>query len=416
MKKPLVLFATLALLSLAVAIVPQRVGAVEDKVVLASDGTIFLISGGERRGFSSPAIFFSRGFRFSDAMPASVADLAVPEGAAMTYRDGALVKGSSPTVYLVSGGQKHPFVSAEAFLGHGYSFANVLSDLGALSTMAEGGAIDSPSSAHMPGALINYQGTVFVVTANGRRGISTLDAFYAERFRLEEVVPANPADLALPEETSVPVPTPEPPPSDTGNHAPTAPVIGGVIASFPSEGRDFSFSASDQDNDSLIYLINWGDGSPTESTVQPSGASFTRNHGWIFLGDYSITVTASDPSGASAVAVYSIKIGTDPTVFGPAITLLTPNGGEAYLKSQTIKISWKRNWYPAQSQGKVDINYIRGGGNGGVATNISDSAYTWIPENLVTGDNYKIAIISHGSSGGGAIVVDQSDSTFTLNP
>src|SRR3989344_2395113 len=130
MKKPLILCIALASAALAMVMAPSRVGAAGEKVVLTSDGTIFLISTSERRGFPSAAVYFSHGYKFSDAVAAAAEDLAQTVGSSLNYRDGALVKGRAATVYLISGGTKHPFSSAEAFLGLGYSFSNALSDNG----------------------------------------------------------------------------------------------------------------------------------------------------------------------------------------------------------------------------------------------------------------------------------------------
>ena len=419
MKKPLILCIALASAALAMAMAPTRVGAIGEKVVLASDGTIFLISTSERRGFPSAAVYFSHGYKFSDAVTATAEDLAQPAGSPLNYRDGALIKGQAATVYLISGATKHPFSSAEAFLGSGYSFANVLNESGpTLDQLAAEAPIHSASAAHMPGSLINYNGTVFLITANGRQGISSLDAFYAKRYRLEEIVIANATDLALPIETepSSPPSSPEPPAQEVTNHFPSTPIITGVVATFPSEGHDFFFAATDADGDSLSYLVNWGDGTLVDTAIQSSGVSFKVNHAWSYNGQYVVVATVSDGKDGTAQTIQSVKVDTDTSTFGPAITVLSPVGGEGYGFHQPILISWKRNWYPSQSSGRVDINYSRGGIAASIVTDKPDSSYTWIPESAPPADNYKIIVISRGNAGGGGILSDQSAGTFTINP
>ena len=419
MKKPLILCIALASAALAMAMAPTRVGAIGEKVVLASDGTIFLISTSERRGFPSAAVYFSHGYKFSDAVTATAEDLAQPAGSPLNYRDGALIKGQAATVYLISGATKHPFSSAEAFLGLGYSFSNVLSESGSiLDQLPAVAAIDSANSAHLPGTLINQSGTVFLVTTGGRQGIPSLEAFYAQRYRLEEIVIANSADLALPieSESSTPPPAPEPPSQEATNHSPSAPTITGVIATFPSEGHDFFFASTDADGDTISYLVNWGDGTVPDTATMASGVSFKVNHAWLYLGQYSIVVTVSDGKDGTAQTIQSVKVDTDTSAFGPAVTVLSPVGGETYGLHQPIAITWKRNWYPSQSSGRVDINYSRGGIAASIVTDKPDSSYTWIPESAPPADNYKIIVISRGNAGGGGILSDQSAGTFTINP
>jgi hypothetical protein len=404
----------------------------EGAVVRAPNGAIFLISGGQRRGFPSRTIYFSNGYLFGDATPATTADLALPEGPLMSYRDGALVKDHTPTVYLISDGTKHPFSSADVFLGLGYSFASVLREPGTtLSRLLPTATIDSASSAHLPGTLINDSGTVYLITDAGRRGIPSLEAFYAARYQLQNIVATNTADLALPIEgqpssppVQVPQPAPTPTPSPTpgygtgtsSNQPPSAPVISGVIATFPATTQNFTITAADPDNDRLTYIVDWGDATPKYTTLASSGTSSTVSHAWSFLGQYSIIVSVSDGKGGTSSSTYQVNVGNDTSAFGPAVTVLTPNGEETFAHLQPIKITWKRNWYPDQSQGKVDIYFSRAGINQSITTNILDSSYTWVPDNVSAATNYKIVVLSQGSPGGGGSVSDQSDNTFTIQP
>ena len=74
--------------------------------------TVYLIRNGERRGFPSSEVFFSYGYAFDEIKPALAADLTVPEGPAMTFREGTLVKEpADPTVYIITGSEKRPFTS-----------------------------------------------------------------------------------------------------------------------------------------------------------------------------------------------------------------------------------------------------------------------------------------------------------------
>ena len=71
--------------------------------LVLSGGVVWLITGGQRRGFTSAEVFMSHGNNFSQVVAATVEDTALPQGAIMTYADGTLVKGpNDPLVYLVT--------------------------------------------------------------------------------------------------------------------------------------------------------------------------------------------------------------------------------------------------------------------------------------------------------------------------
>lgn len=89
-------------------------------------GTIYLITQSGRRGFPSAEVFFSHGYDFDTAFPATVLDEKLPEQPAMRYRDGTLVDDNG-TIFLVSEGVRYGFKTWSGFLGAGYSPAAVLS-------------------------------------------------------------------------------------------------------------------------------------------------------------------------------------------------------------------------------------------------------------------------------------------------
>jgi len=110
-------------------------------------GTIYFVNYlGQKRGFPSPEIFHAHGFQFSQARLATAADLALPTGPVMGFPEGALVKSkNNPTVYVISRGQKRAFTSASSFLGSGYSFTHVInaSSNNQIAAIPEGGVFTS---------------------------------------------------------------------------------------------------------------------------------------------------------------------------------------------------------------------------------------------------------------------------------
>jgi|GEM_PF-1955630 len=94
--------------------------------LINSNGTVYLVSGGQKRGFTSAEVFMSHGYNFGQVVTANSDDAALSTGSLLIYADGTLVKGpSDPLVYLVVNGQKRGFTSGSVFTGLGYSFATI---------------------------------------------------------------------------------------------------------------------------------------------------------------------------------------------------------------------------------------------------------------------------------------------------
>jgi hypothetical protein len=67
----------------------------------------------------------------------------------------------------------------------------------------------------------------------------------------------------------------------------------------PTEGSinieyTYSIVSTDEDNDSINYIINWGDGTQDISGFQASGEFFFGKHKWTKSGKFTIKVTAED--------------------------------------------------------------------------------------------------------------------------
>ena len=93
---------------------------------LVLDGkTIWWIKGGQRLGFASMAVFNTYGFSLSRVVKADAADLALPAGSLVNFRDGTLVDDGG-TYYLITGGQKAAFSSPKSLAGWGYSMKNAI--------------------------------------------------------------------------------------------------------------------------------------------------------------------------------------------------------------------------------------------------------------------------------------------------
>jgi hypothetical protein len=158
---------------------------------------------GLRHGVTNPGMLFSHGYDFSEGVPAVPEDKNIPEGELLTPADGALVKKSDdPTVFLITGRQKHGFVSASVFTALGYKFSEVLTITAPeLDKMPLGDVIKDPAARHPHGVQILFQGTVYWIDGNSRRGYPSQATYNSWNLDNDftHIVPANAADLVLTE-------------------------------------------------------------------------------------------------------------------------------------------------------------------------------------------------------------------------
>jgi hypothetical protein len=93
------------------------------------------------------------------------------------------------------------------------------------------------------------------------------------------------------------------------NHPPESPTITG-----PSQGQvgveyNYTFVSTDIDNDTIRYLIDWGDDTSTETKFYNSGAPAIKAHSWRKKGTYIIKAKAIDENdGESDWATLEIRM------------------------------------------------------------------------------------------------------------
>ncbi len=170
--------------------------------VLESNGTVAMVgTDGQLHPYTSAGAFLSYGFNsFSSVVTATSQDLALPTSSFIPPQDGSIIcsdRGADQgTCYFISGGQKFGFTSAAVFTGLGFSFAHAAN--GDVSWMTMGSMlINSSSQQHLPGTLIDQNGTVYLVGTNGLLGIPDLNTFNSWGYSFNNVVPANSADSSL---------------------------------------------------------------------------------------------------------------------------------------------------------------------------------------------------------------------------
>jgi hypothetical protein len=97
-----------------------------DGALVLEGQTVWWIRGGTRQGFESAGVFNTYGFSFSKIVPANAADLALPIGSLVKFRDGTLVL-QNGNFYIISDGQKLQFASQQALTARGYKTTNAIS-------------------------------------------------------------------------------------------------------------------------------------------------------------------------------------------------------------------------------------------------------------------------------------------------
>jgi len=92
------------------------------------------------------------------------------------------------------------------------------------------------------------------------------------------------------------------------NIPPTAPEVTGLH--YGSKNVDYTYTAtsSDEDNDTIKYIFDWGDGETTTTEFLPSEVTTTQTHKWSAAGAYTIKVKANDNNTDSESTNYVVLI------------------------------------------------------------------------------------------------------------
>jgi hypothetical protein len=154
-----------------------------------------------------------------------------------------------------------------------------------------------------------------------------------------------------------------------------------------------------------------GSGSSTCANVGCMGIGGTPTT----AGTYNFTLSVSD--GTNSLSKSFALTASEPTVSGPAVTVLSPNGGEEWTIGQQARISWRRNWMPSGANGLVDILINNGWLNTLIASGVQDPTGFWwvVPNWLSPGTNYKVVVTSRGFGGSlTAPLSDESDRVFSI--
>lgn len=125
------------------------------------------------------------------------------------------------------------------------------------------------------------------------------------------------------------------PPVITGVSGPTSLKV--------NETGSWTITANDPDGGYLSYTVDWGDAAsaqPTSDKSQTQDQKATFTHSYSKAGTYTIAFTVTDDKGASAKATLSVNV---TSADNPSVTVISPNGGETWIKNTTQTIKWQDN-------------------------------------------------------------------------
>jgi hypothetical protein len=153
-----------------------------------------------RRPYTSWGAFISYGFNTaSTIVDANSSDLILPVGNFVPPQDGSIIcSDRTPdrgTCYLMTQGQKAGFTSDAVFTGQGFSFSNTSN--GDVSFLTATTPISSATARHLPGALVNNKGTYQIVGNAGLLGFPSASVFSSWGYDFAKAVKVNTADTAL---------------------------------------------------------------------------------------------------------------------------------------------------------------------------------------------------------------------------
>ena len=282
-------------------------------VSAADGAVWMIMPDGTRRAYTSAGAFLSYGFNsWSQVVTASAADLALPVGSSfIPPQDGSIMcsdRGADKgTCYEVSGGQKYGFTSAAVFTGLGFSFSN--SKSGDVSWMTLGSTlINSITPAHLPGTLVNNGGTVQLVGNNVLLGIPDLATFNSWGYSFTKVVPANSMDKSLTQNGVMATRTPgQLSPTalvacTTNCNVQTGSVTASLSSDTPAAGTLVSTTVSTQPGQTSADLAHFtfsGTGTVTQVVVNRIGVSSDTsvNNVYLYQGNNRITDAGSFSNG-----------------------------------------------------------------------------------------------------------------------
>jgi hypothetical protein len=184
-----------------VATYPQTLAHTCGSVVKDPNGpNIYVIADGVRHYIPAPNIFTSQGYNWNWISTATSADMALPLGNGIPFRDGTVVKGSDSSIYVIDNSSgstvKHPITTIATFNGLGYTSSDIIS-VNDAQLPPTGSAVSF--NAHPNGTLVQDSNkTIYLIDNGTKRYIGSVYVLYTYGYNYSQIKNAMGADLALP--------------------------------------------------------------------------------------------------------------------------------------------------------------------------------------------------------------------------
>jgi hypothetical protein len=148
---------------------------------------VYYIENGKRKPIESPNMLRSQ-FRWEDLVVSTPVEVdAIPLGAEMTYRDGSLLSNRG-AVYVIADGTRRPIESANTFLQKGYKWSNVIAVSDAELAPHPQGAMLTAGDKHPNGSLLLRPGGEVYTIKNGQRRYIPSPLIFEARYRWESLI------------------------------------------------------------------------------------------------------------------------------------------------------------------------------------------------------------------------------------
>lgn len=173
-------------------IMARQISIYPNGVIIKAINTpkVYYIENGKKRPIESPNMLISQ-FRWQDIIITSPVELdAIPTGPNMTYRDGSLLSNRG-VVYVISDGMRRPIESANTFIQKGYKWSNIIAVSDAELAPHPQGSILTTEDKHPNGSLlVGPEGAVFIIK-NGQRRYIPSPLIFEARYRWTSLIPVS---------------------------------------------------------------------------------------------------------------------------------------------------------------------------------------------------------------------------------
>lgn len=169
--------------------------------LIADNNIIYLIENNQRRAFHNILEMYTHGYRKDMILKASRLDMALSQGSDMTIRNHSFILDTSDghTLYLFYNGKARPIT--DPFTSQFLSVDQRIYLKMNLNEYPKDSPIDGTYAygAKPLGTLIKHNGTLYLITENGRAGFPSVPVFLSYGYSIDSAVEASDFDMRLPE-------------------------------------------------------------------------------------------------------------------------------------------------------------------------------------------------------------------------